>query len=105
MRDDAALQLESRIGGIVGGRLVGVAVFIPTSRNMGRAHARYRLHRAEDVIQDIAPVAQHVDDDAAAVFLAIVPRRPLAGDGIAFEHPVAELATDGLDVAEKAELA
>jgi hypothetical protein len=32
---------------------------------------------AEQVVEDVAPVAQHVDDDAAVVFLAVIPRRSL----------------------------
>ena len=47
---------------------------------------------AEQIVEHVAPVAEHVDDDAAAVFLAVVPGRALRGNGVAFEDPVAELA-------------
>jgi hypothetical protein len=47
-------------------------------------------------------VAHHVEDDAAAVLGAVVPRRPLARLQISFEHPVAELASDRQDAPEEA---
>ena len=60
-----------------------------------------RLHVAEQVVQHVAPVAEHVDDDPAVVFLAVVPGRALGGDGVALEHPVAELAAHREDLAEE----
>jgi hypothetical protein len=56
---------------------------------------------AEEVFDDVLPVAEHVDDDAAVVFLAVVPAGALGGDGVAFEDPVSELAADGEDAAEE----
>ena len=46
-------------------------------------------------------MAQHVDDDAAVVLLAVVPRRPLRRLPVALEHPVAELAADRKDASEE----
>ena len=46
-------------------------------------------------------MAQHVEDDAAVVFLAVVPRRPLRRLPVAFEHPVPELAAHRQDAAEE----
>ena len=60
---------------------------------------------AEKIVQHIAPVAEHVDDDAAAIFLAVVPGRPLRGNRVALEHPVAELAAHREDLAEEAQIA
>src|SRR5204863_7301121 len=45
--------------------------------------------------------AQHAEHDAAAVLLAVIPRRPLGGHAIALEHPVAELAAYGEHPPEK----
>ena len=61
---------------------------------MRGAEAAYRLHLAEQVIEHVAPVAEHVEDDPPAVLRAIVPRRPLRRLPVALEHPVAELAPD-----------
>ena len=54
----------------------------------------------------VAPVAEHVEDDAAAVALAVVPRRALRRDApVALEHPVAELAAHREHAAEEAGVA
>ena len=60
------------------------------------------MHLAEQVVEHVAPMAQHVEDDAAAVLLAVVPRRALRRLPVALEHPVAELAAHREDAAEKA---
>ena len=66
--------------------------------------ALHRRHLAEGVIEHVAPVAEHVGDDPAAVFRAVVPRRTLRGlpAPVALEHPVAELAAHAEDAAEEA---
>ena len=46
-------------------------------------------------------MAQHVENDAAAIFFAIVPGRPLRRHGFALEHPVAEFAAHGKNPAEE----
>jgi hypothetical protein len=46
---------------------------------VGGAEATDALDVAEQVVDDVAPVAEHVDDDAAAVLLAVVPARALGG--------------------------
>jgi hypothetical protein len=48
------------------------------------------------VIQYIPPVAENVHDDAAVVFLLVVPRRTLSGLEISVEDPVAELSANGI---------
>ncbi len=77
MGDDAAGQFERGVGGILGGGSVRLAGFVPAAGNVGCAQTRNRLHGAEEVVEHIAPVAQHIHDDAAALFLAVVPGRPL----------------------------
>ena len=46
-------------------------------------------------------MAEHVDEDPAAVLLAVVPARPLRLGDRTGEDPVAELAADGEDAAEE----
>ncbi len=72
---------------------------------MRGAEAAYRLHLTEEVIEHVAPVAEHVEDDAAAVLAAVVPRRPLRRLPVALEHPVAELAPDRQHPPEEAAVA
>src|SRR3954467_2434410 len=47
-------------------------------------------------------MAEHIEDDAAAVLLAVVPGRALCRLPVALEHPIAELAAHREDAAEKA---
>jgi hypothetical protein len=61
-----------------------------------------RLDGAEEVLQHVVPVREHVDDDPAAVFGAVIPARPLRGLPVPLEHPVAELAAHREDAAEEA---
>ena len=68
---------------------------------MRRTDARNRIHHAKRVIQHIAPVAEHVDDDAAVQFLFVIPGGPLARLPVAFEDPVAKLAAHGKNLAEE----
>ncbi len=69
---------------------------------MGHAQAVHGPDRGEGVVQHVAPVAEHVEDDAAAVRLAVVPARALGGAPVALEDPVAELPADREDPAEEA---
>ena len=77
MRDHAAFEFEGRIGRVVRGRLVFLAVLVPALGDVPRAEAGHRLHLAEQIVEHVAPVADHIEDDAAAVLGAIIPRRPL----------------------------
>src|SRR5207249_5205392 len=76
--------------------------FVHPFRDVDRAQARHSPHRAEQVIQHVAPMAEHVDDDATAVLLAIVPGGALGRQPIALEDPIAELAAHREDAAEEA---
>ena len=69
---------------------------------MRGACATDRLDLAEGVVENIAPVAKHVEDDSAVVFLSVVPRRTLRSLPASLEDPVAELATHSKDAAEEA---
>ena len=102
MGDDAAVELEGGVGGIVGGGLVALAGLVDALGDVRGAEAGDGFHVAEDVVEHVAPVAEHVEDDAAAVFGAVVPGRALGRLQVALEHPVAELAADREDAAEEA---
>src|ERR1043166_741744 len=88
VRDDAAVQLERRIRGIVGGAIVRFPSFVPALRNVRSAEARDGLDLVEQIVEHIPEMTEHVDDDATAVLLAIVPRRTLSSDCVAFEYPI-----------------
>src|SRR6476469_3312813 len=103
MRDHAALKLESRVGGIVGVGLVGPATLIDAVRNMRRAEAAHRLHLAEQIVEHVTPVAQHIEDDTAAFRLLVIPARALRGLApVTFKYPIAEFAAHAQHAAEKA---
>src|SRR4029077_9687642 len=102
MSDDAAVELKGRVSRIVGVGIVWLAVLVDALWNMCRTEAAHGLHLAEQIVEHVAPVAEHIQNDAAAFGLAIVPAWPLRRLApIAFEHPVAELAANGEHAAEK----
>ena len=103
--DDAPLQLEGGVGGIVRRCLVGGVGLVPALRDMDGAETADAFHRAEQVVEDVAPMAEHVEDDAAAIFLAVVPGWSLGRLQIAFEDPIAELDPGRKDAAEESGLA
>src|SRR5581483_10123754 len=72
--------------------------------NMRRACAGYRPHRSKRMIEHIAPVAEHIENDAAVLFLLVVPRGPLRRLPVAFKDPVAKFAAHRQDAPEKARL-
>ena len=55
----------------------------------------------EKVVNDVSPVAEHIEDNAATVFDTVVPRRTLRRDRIALEDPIPEFATDGDNPSEE----
>ena len=105
LRHHAALQHEGGVGGVLGGRLVGLSVLVPALGDVGGAEAAQALDGAEHVVEHVAPVAEHIEDDAAAVLAAIVPGRPLDRLQVALEDPVAELAAHREHAAEEAGIA
>src|SRR5690606_24900154 len=92
--DHAVLQLERSVRRVVGRAGVGLALLVPALRDVRGAEAAEALDFAEEVLDHVLPVAEHVHDDAAVVFLAVVPRRALQLLVLAREHPVAELAAN-----------
>jgi len=88
----AALEAERRVGGIVGG---GPCTCRPSRvealRNIRGAETASRLSTfAKEIVEHVAPVANHVEDDAAGPSsVAIIPRWPLRLLPAAFEpNPV-----------------
>ena len=75
--DHAVDQLEGRIRRVVGRALVGLARLVPALREMRRTEAGQRFHFAEQILDHVLPVAEHIDDDAAVLLLAVIPRRAL----------------------------
>ena len=100
--DRAAVELEDAVGGVVGGRVVRLVVLVPALRDVGGGDGLDGLHPAEQLVEHVLPVREHVDDDAAAVLGAVVPAGALGRLPVALEDPVAELAADGEDPAEEA---
>jgi hypothetical protein len=43
----------------------------------GHVAARHRFDLAQQAVENITPVGEHIEDEAAARFLAIVPARSL----------------------------
>src|SRR3977135_1857101 len=87
--DGAACKLERRIGGVVDVGLVRLVVLVPALGNMSCAEAGDALHLAEQVVEHVAPMAEHIEDDAAAVLLAVVPGRALRRLPVDIAHPLA----------------
>ena len=102
LRDDAAGQLEDGVRRVVRRRVVPLALLVPPLGDVGDGLGGDRLDRAEEVLQDVVPVAEHVEDHPAAVLRAVVPAGALGGQAVALEHPVAELPADREDPAEEA---
>jgi hypothetical protein len=72
---------------------------------MQRAQAGDASDLAEQIVEHVAPVAHHIENDAAAIFCAIIPGRPLRRLPVALEHPVTELAAHRDHAAEETGIA
>jgi hypothetical protein len=94
-------ELQHGVGRVVGSDVVGRARLVPAPRDQPRLPRVHRGDRAEQVLQQIPPVREHVQHDPAAVLFAVVPGGPLRGDLVALEHPVAELQPHRQHPAEK----
>ena len=103
LAEDAGLGLKHGVSGVVGGALVRLAVFAEALGNMSGGVAEDFGDFAKKIIDHIAPVAVHIDDDAATVFATVVPRGTLGRVSFVVprKDPVAEFATNTEDVAEK----
>src|SRR6476646_11196466 len=106
MRDHVILKLEGGVGGVIGIGIVGFAVLVHPLRDMRRAKAADGLDLAEEIVEDIAPVAQHIENDAAAFGLLVIPAWTLRRlPPITLEHPVTQFATNHEHATEEARIA
>src|ERR1043166_1171988 len=102
MRDDSSIEFKGRISGVISGAFVFFAFFIQTLLDVRRAKTGDGFHVAEKIVNDIAPVAEHIHDDATIVLLAVVPARSLWGNAIeSRKDPIAKLAADTKDLAKE----
>src|SRR5689334_20060459 len=102
MSNDIPSQFKGRISCIVGGAGIGHALLIYPCWNMDGSQTGDGSHLAEEIGEQILPVAEHVDDDATPVLLAIVPRRTLCCLPIALKDPVAKLSAYRKNTSEEA---
>ncbi len=89
--DDPAFQLKGGVAGIVGGGFIGVALLVDALFDVGRTQAGHGFYFAKKMIQHVTPVTEHIDNDAAVVFFAVVPGRPLRRYAMAFKDPISKL--------------
>src|ERR1700730_17899471 len=101
MRDGPAVELQGCVWGVVEVPAVGLAVFFPAFGDVGRTQAGDAFHLAEQIVEHVAPVTEHIENDAAAFLLAVIPPGPLRRRPVALEHPVAELAAHRDDAPEE----
>src|SRR5262249_5350618 len=102
VRDHTILKHECSVGRIICIRIVGFSVLIYTLRDVSGAKAAYRPHPAEQIAEHIAPVAEHIEDDAATLALATVPAQPLSRlTPISSEPPVSEFSPNREHASEK----
>ena len=99
LRDDAARELERRIGRVFGRTRIRVPALVDTLGNMRCAHTGDGAHRSNDLVEHVAPVAEHIDDDAATFLAFVVPGGALEWLHV-LEHPVAEFTAHGQDAPE-----
>ena len=93
MRDDTTGQLECRVCGIISCAGIRLPSLVNSLWNVGRSQARNRLYLTEEVGERILPVAKHVNNDATALFLAVIPGGALRRLPITFENPVTKFPT------------
>ena len=67
LRDHAALELEHRVRGVLGVGVVGLAALVVAQREVRRAEREHAAHGAEQLVEHVPPVGEHVGDDPAAV--------------------------------------
>ena len=98
----SAVQFKNRVGSIVCRCGIAGAIFIRPPGNMGAAQGAYRAHRSEKIVEDIAPVTKHVDNDTASIFFPIIPGGALRRLPVSLKNPITKLSANRKDPAEKA---
>ena len=69
---------------------------------MGGSQAREGFDFSEEILDHVLPMAEHIDDDSAVVFLTVVPGGALEFLEFSGKHPVSELSPDGENLSEEA---
>src|SRR5205823_6394113 len=101
LRQRAALQFEDREGVVLDIDLVGLAAFVDAPLLPGGMATGHRGDRAEQPVEDVAPMREHIEDQPAAGRLPVIPARALRRGQLAVEHPPAEIEPDGNDIPEE----
>src|SRR5699024_3906700 len=70
-------DLEDSVSCVVGRGAVLLALLVPAGGDVGDGLGGHGLHRAEDALEYVVPVAEHIGGHAAAVLGPVVPTRPL----------------------------
>lgn len=69
----AIVEFKRCVGGIIGVSHTGLSCLVPAFRNVSGTETGGRSEIAEEVVDDIAPVTQHVQDDATAISFPVIP--------------------------------
>src|SRR5580704_12355412 len=101
LRDDTSVKFKCPVGCVLRRALVSLSLLIHALRDSRSANALHGAHPTKSMVQNIAPMAEHVHDDAAVVLLAVVPGGPLRGLPVALEDPIAKLAPHGKNPAKE----
>ena len=106
LREDlpvGTVQRERGVRSVVGRRGVAAALLAHALGDEPDTGALHGGDRAEGVVEQVAPVGEHVEHDSAAIFLAVIPGWALWGRSrvVALEHPVPEFAAHAQDAAEE----
>src|ERR1700681_4417389 len=99
--NNAALQFEHGVSRVIRGGCVGLTVLVHSLRNMSGSEGADRPNRGEKIVQHIAPMTKHIEDDSPSFFLPVIPGWPLGRLPISFENPIAELTAHRQDPSEK----
>src|SRR5579862_470641 len=94
LRQRAAFQFEDREGVVLDIDVVGPAGFVDAPGLRRHVAARNRGDRPQQPVEDVTPMREHIEDEAAAAFLPVVPARALRRGEVAIEHPPAEIEPD-----------
>ena len=103
LAEDAVLQFHGGVTGVIRGASVGFSLLVHSLANVNGAVTGKAADGSEYVVDQVAPMTKHVDDDAPPVLLAVVPAGSLGGLGriMAGEYPVPELAPHGKNLTEE----
>src|SRR5690606_16584417 len=67
---------------------IGPALLVHAFLDMRGAKTGNCLYFSENIVQNISPMAKHVNNNTSVIFLAVVPGRPLGRNRIPFKNPV-----------------